>query len=346
MYRNRTISQDATLFEALNTMDGLNKKLLIVFNEGKFKGLLSIGDIQRAIIQNLPLSTLVKYVLRKNIRIAQPQDAFDIIKRMMIDYRMELCPMVNENNEILDVYFWEDLFAEKTQPVQEFHLPVVIMAGGKGTRLKPLTNVLPKALIPINEKTMLEEIFDRFYFHGCNQFFVSTNYKSEHIEFYLNTLKLPYDIRIFKEAKPLGTAGSLSLLKGEINTTFFVTNCDILIEQDYSDILDFHRLNENKITIVSAIKFYPIPYGTIESGENGKLIKLTEKPELTVKINSGMYILEPSVLDYIPEDQEFHITQLIEDVCNSGGNVGVFPVSEKSWKDIGEAHLLKKYFER
>jgi NDP-sugar pyrophosphorylase family protein len=142
----------------------------------------------------------------------------------------------------------------------------------------------------------------------------------------------------------LGTGGSLTLLKGKINQTFFVNNCDILINQDYSEILNFHIKNKHEITIVAALKHYAIPYGTIETGNNGHLIELTEKPELTFKINSGMYVLEPHLLDEIPENKFFHITQLIESVKHRKGKIGVFPVSEKSWVDIGEAHLLKQYY--
>lgn len=337
MLKNRTIPYNATLLEAFKKMDTLDKKLLIVLYENKFYGLLSAGDIQRAIIQNKPLETMVANVLRKNIRIASPEDSFETIRQMMFDFRMELCPVVNEQQEIVEIYFWEDVFLEKEpQPRKQFNLPVVIMAGGFGTRLKPITNVLPKPLIPIGEKTIIEHIFQRFSKHGCNTFHISVNYKAELIEYYLKNQSLPYQLSYFKEDKPMGTAGSLSLLKDIIKETFFVSNCDILIEQDYSEILEYHQTNKNDITIVAALKHYPIPYGTIETTDNGQLVDLQEKPELTFKINSGMYILEPHVLNQIPENKFFHITHLIEKIHQNGGNVGVFPVSEKSWKDIGE----------
>lgn len=345
MLKNRTISYDATLLEALKKMDALDKKLLIVLDDDKFFGLLSAGDIQRAIIQNKPLETQVANVLRENVRIAKPEDNFETIRQMMFDFRMELCPVVNDQQEIVDIYFWEDVFQEKEpQPKKQFNLPVVIMAGGFGTRLKPLTNVLPKPLIPIGEKTILEHIFQRFAKYGCNTFHISVNYKAELIEYYLKNQNLPYHLSYFKEDKPMGTAGSLSLLKDKIKETFFVSNCDILIEQDYSEILDYHKTNRNDITIVAALKHYPIPYGTLETAENGKLISLQEKPELIFKINSGMYVLEPYLLNDIPENEFFHITHLIEKIMQRKGKVGVFPVSEKSWKDIGESHLLKQYF--
>ncbi|MDE5421909.1 nucleotidyltransferase family protein [Ancylomarina sp. DW003] len=336
-FRNRTISSNQSLLEAFKKMDTLDKKLFLVLNGDVFVGLLTAGDIQRAIIQNKPLDTSVSEVLRTNIRVARPNESFDIVKQMMFDYRMELCPVVSDNGDIVDVYFWEDIFMEiKPQPQKQFTLPIVVMAGGKGTRLKPITNVLPKPLIPIGDKSIIEEIFDRFSFHGCNDFFISVNYKADFIEYYLGEQNLPYNLTFFTEDKPMGTAGSLSLLKDKINQTFIVSNCDIIIEQDYSEILDYHRTNKNEITVVAALKNFPLPYGTIETGENGHLLELKEKPELTFKINSGMYILEPHLLDEIPQDEFFHITHLIENIKNRRGRVGVFPVSEKSWKDIGE----------
>lgn len=336
MLKNRTIPYSTTILEGLKKMDLLDKKLLIVLDNNKFYGLLSAGDIQRAVIQNKPLDTKVAEVLRKNIRIAKPGDSFEIIRQMMFDFRMELCPVVNEKQDIVELYFWEDVFTEKApQPKEQFNLPIVIMAGGFGSRLKPLTNVLPKPLIPIGEKTILEHIFQRFAKHGCNTFHISVNYKAELIEYYLKNQNLPYLLKYYKEDIPMGTAGSLSLLKGKISETFFVSNCDILIEQDYSEILEYHRENKNEITIVAALKHFPLSYGTIETGKNGKLLQLIEKPELTFKINSGMYLLEPHLIDEIPENEFFHITELIEKVKQRGGNVGVFPVSEKSWKDVG-----------
>ena len=335
--KGRDINPNCSILDALKKMDRIDRKLLIVIENKKFLGLLSIGDIQRAVIRNIPLSTSIIEILRKNTRIANPQDSFEEIRNIMINFRMELCPVVDNNQKIIDIYFWEDLFKEqKIKSAKQFDLPVVIMAGGVGSRLKPLTNVLPKPLIPINEKTMLEEIFDRFVDYGCNNFYISVNYKADLIEYYIRNLNLPYTLEFYKEEKPMGTAGSLSLLKGKIDQTFFVSNCDILIDQDYSEVLDYHRNNKNEITIVAALKHFPIAYGTIETGENGYLTALVEKPELTFKINSGMYILEPHLLLEIPTNKFSHITDLINTVLERNGSIGVFPVSEKSWKDIGE----------
>lgn len=341
-----TINSSSEILTALKLMDAIKKKLLIVVDDGKFIGLISIGDIQRAIIKNYELSTSLSSIMRDDYIVAEPNYSLDEIKKIMIKLRAEFIPVINHEKEIINIYFWEELFNESgPTPAMKFDLPVVIMAGGLGKRLRPITNVIPKPLIPLGEKTILEHIFDRFGQHGCSKFYLSVNYKSDLIKYYIKSLNLPYSISYFEENKPLGTAGSLSLLKENVEETFFVSNCDIIIDGDYSDILTYHKENKNDITIVAVLKNYPIPYGTIETGENGILKGLTEKPELTFKINSGLYILEPHLLKRIPVNKFYHITTLIEDVQKFGGKVGVFPLSEKSWKDIGEwTEYLKNNF--
>ena len=336
--QQRKIDLQATILSALKQMDKIDKKLLLVFDSKMFVNVLSVGDIQRAILNNVPLDSAVKNVLRDQTRVATVSDSFESIKETMRKFRMECMPVLDGNKELVKVYFWEDVFGDKEKRIKaNLNLPVVIMAGGKGTRMKPLTNVIPKPLIPIGEKTIIEEIMDRFTAYNCHDFYLSVNYKAETIKHYFKQLgNLNYHIDYFQEDKPLGTVGSLFLIKDKISTTFFVSNCDIIIEQDYSEILKYHKENKNEITIVSALKHYPIPYGTIKTGVKGILTELIEKPELTFQINTGMYILEPHLLNEVPENTFFHITHLIEQIQNRNGKVGVFPVSEGSWKDIGE----------
>jgi NDP-sugar pyrophosphorylase family protein len=219
---------------------------------------------------------------------------------------------------------------------EKINIPVVIMAGGEGTRLKPLTNVLPKPLIPVVDKTIIEDIMDQFVLAGCHEFHISVNYKADMIKQYLKDLNNDeYQLHFFQEEKPLGTAGSLYLLANRMTSPFFVSNCDIIIKQDLAEVYRYHRENRNDITIVAALKHYKIPYGTIESGMDGILTKLSEKPELILKINSGVYILNPEILDLIPEGKFFHITDLILKLRNKKGRIGIFPISEKSWLDYG-----------
>jgi dTDP-glucose pyrophosphorylase len=331
------IDFSASILSALKQMDRTGKKLLIVIRDGKYFSLLSIGDIQRALLRNYATDIRIEAILRPKVTVAGLNDSMDSIRQLVFQSRSEYMPVVDQDNNVVKVIFWEDLFGPDEKRIsKQLSIPVVIMAGGEGKRLRPITNVLPKALIPVGNRTILENIMDRFVEVGCTEFLMTVNYKADMIRHYFEVLKnLVYRITYFQEQKPLGTAGSLYMLRENISSTFFVSNCDIIIDADYGEILEYHRKNSNELTIVSAIKHYPIPYGTIETGDNGSLVELKEKPELTFQINSGMYLLEPGLLSEIPENSFFHITHLIEQILKRKGRVGVFPVSEGSWKDIG-----------
>ena len=300
-----SIAKSQPIIAALKQMDAMKVKLLMVLDDEKFCSLLSIGDIQRAIIANVPLESPIEQILRDKVHVAKIGDSRERIIARMKERRNDFMPIVDDDNNIVEVIFWEDISTYKETRIKSpFTLPVVIMAGGQGSRLRPLTNVLPKPLIPIGDQTMMEDIMDRFVECGCHDFYISVNYKADFIRRYFDNLDKPqYHVEYFQEDKPLGTAGSLHLLKDRINSTFFVSNCDIIIDEDYSEILDFHRQNNNEITVVAALKNYSIPYGTLETSEGGFLTGLTEKPNLTFKINTGMYILEPHLIKEIASDR-------------------------------------------
>lgn len=335
--QSRIISPAASLLDAMKQMDEAKVKMLLVFDTDHFEGLITIGDIQRAIINNIALKEPVNRILNKNKIYGYQSEGEECIREKMRRMRAEVMPILDEQGELVDVWFWQDLFkkAELTQR-EKINLPVVIMAGGKGTRLKPITNVIPKPLVPIGDKTILETILDQFEEIGCTKFYMSVNYKADIMKYYLSQLDHKYDIEFFQEDKPLGTIGSVSLLKGKINTPFFVSNCDSINEQDYRDVYDYHVSNHNDLTIVTMVKSFKIPYGVIETGEDGLMVSLSEKPELTYQVNTGVYILNPSCIEEIPEGEFFHITHLMEKIKARGGRVGCFPVSEHAWKDMGE----------
>lgn len=341
----RIIPLASTILQSLKKMDEVNKKLLLVFDNDRFIGVLSIGDIQKAIISNISLDTAIEKIMRSDYVYAKISETKEDVLNLMKLHRIECMPLVNDDNQLVTAYFWEDIFGSSRKTSIKLDLPVVIMAGGMGSRLRPLTHVIPKPLIPIGEKTVIENIIDRFSISGCKTFYVSINYKAEMIKYYFSTLPIgDNQIHFLEENKPLGTAGSIHLLQGKINSTFFVSNCDIIIDQDIADIAEYHRNNKNEITVVAALKHYFIPYGILETGDNGILKSITEKPELTFKINTGLYVLEPQLIEEIPKNQHYHITSLIGKLLNQKRNVGVFPVSQKSWRDIGEWAEYKKVF--
>jgi len=327
-----------TILQTMKLMDERCSKSLLVFNSDHFVGLITIGDIQRAIIANKSFDTPIGELIDNTRKqYARTTDNKEKIRKWMQKYRVEIMPVLDESRNLVDVLFGDDIFNHSEQQHREkIDLPVVIMAGGKGTRLKPLTNVIPKPLVPIGDKTILEVIMNQFEEIGCNKFYMSVNYKADMMKFYLSQLEHQYDIEFFMEDKPLGTIGSVSLLKGKITTPFFVSNCDSINDQDYRDVYDYHVNNHNDMTIVTMVKSFKIPYGVIETGEDGLMVDLKEKPEHTYMVNSGVYILNPELINEIPKREFYHITHLMEKVKSRGGRVGCFPVSEESWHDMGE----------
>ena len=334
----RKIDLGTDIMSALKKMDESKIKLLLVTKEDKYFSLLSIGDIQRAIIANTGLDTECGEVLRtEGVRLAHVSESYSDIEKLMLKFRTEFMPVLDDDNQLVDVYFWDEVFASDKPEKAKIDVPVVIMAGGKGTRLKPFSNIIPKPLFPLGDKTIIEEILDRFEDFGCKRFFLSLNHKADFIENYLNNeISKAYDLTYFRETEPLGTAGSLFLVKDEIKETFFISNCDIVIDTDYNEILEYHKEQNNEITLVVSLKHIKIPYGTVKTTDGGQITELEEKPEITYMANTGVYILEPDLLDEIDPNQFLHITELVERIQKRGGRVGAFPVSEKSWCDIGE----------
>ncbi len=337
--KQKIIDASTTLIQTMKKMDEGFTKSLMVFEGERFIGIITNGDLQRAIISKVPFDTpIIKVVNNSNKYYAHEGDNREDIKAWMIEKRAEFMPILDNEVNLVDVIFWDEVISDTVveDNRRKIDLPVVIMAGGKGTRLKPITNVIPKPLVPVGDKTILEVIMDQFESIGCHKFYMSVNYKADMMKYYLSQLPHQYDIEFFQEEKPLGTIGSVSLLKGKINTPFFVSNCDSINEQDYRDVYDYHVQNHNDLTIVTMVKSFRIPYGVIETGEDGLMVALSEKPELTYQVNTGVYILNPTCIDEIPENEFFHITHLMEKIKTRGGRVGCFPVSEHAWKDMGE----------
>ncbi len=353
-YIDLVITSSASLLYAIKQMDKIKRKLLIVFQENKFYSLLSIGDIQRAILAGKDLgNTLVAETVKdKELFLCYESDSIDHIKKEMMAIRCEFMPILDMSHNLKKVYFWEDFFigdiVNKEQSSSLVNVPVVIMAGGEGKRLRPITNVLPKPLIPFGEKAIVQVIMESFRRFGATKFTMSVNYRAEMIRFYFDSLKeKDYSVDYITEDKPLGTAGSLYLAKDKIHSTFFLSNCDIVVNHNYSEILDYHKERKNLITAVSALKIYEIPYGTFEVSNDGHFKSIVEKPELSYMINTGMYILEPEVFNYINEGEFLHITDLMGKINAYGKRVGIYPINASSWIDVGnwkEYNKISKIF--
>jgi dTDP-glucose pyrophosphorylase len=333
------VTADAKILQAMNRLEVTEKKILfVVEGERRLVGALTDGDIRRWILAKGRLDDTIAEAYNKRPFFVRQGFSVDELKSYMVERNIHCVPVVDDRNEIVQLLFWETLFdgGLKKASMRLSHMPVVIMAGGKGTRLDPFTKILPKPLIPIGDKTILEVIIESFLGYGVGKFYLSVNYKSKIIKSYFEELNPGYQLEYIEEEKPLGTAGSLKLLEACVSGPILVTNCDIIIKADYSELAEFHEQRKNDITLVASLKNYPIPYGVCEIENGGSLIQLTEKPEVNLLVNTGMYILEPKTLKLIPENEFFHITHLIERVKAGGGRIGVFPIAENAWLDTGQ----------
>jgi len=222
----------------------------------------------------------------------------------------------------------------------------VIMAGGRGVRMEPFTKILPKPLVPIGDTPIIELIIQRFTNVGCTDFNITLNYKSKLLKAYFEELQPDYKVYFVEEHEPLGTAGSLRLLKGKFHQPFFVTNCDTIIKADYASLNEFHHAGGYDLTLVASAKEYVIPYGTCELNGEGHLSHINEKPKYDFLVNTGLYVVNAGVLDLIPKNKFYHITHLIEDAKNKNKKVGVFPIDDDAWIDIGQWTEYKQAIER
>ena len=328
-----------TIRQAMKRMSQLGEKCLVIVDEkNTLLGTLSDGDLRKAILNGSEMNDSIQQIYQSNptVLIDGEYEKEDI-KKIFTQQRFDLIPVVNNRGELIDIFLWGEILNNgKKDQKAKINVPVVIMAGGKGTRMEPFTKVLPKPLIPIHEKPIIEHIIERFTEIGCSDFYVTVNYKGKILKAYFEELQPEYDVSFVDENEPLGTAGSLQYLKGKFDKPFFVTNCDIIIKADYASLYKFHQKNNYDITLVASAKEYIIPYGTCELNDDGHLSHINEKPKYDFLVNTGLYVLNPEVLKIIPKNKYFHITDLIEALKNSGKKIGVFPVDDDDWIDIGQ----------
>jgi len=348
-FSNILINPNATIKEAMKQLDKTAEKILfVVEDENILIGSLTDGDIRRWILKDGNLSDSVANVCFKGTFSVDTKYNLEEVKMEILKRKIVYVPVIDDKRKIIEFLVWDKLFDGEIQRELNVKLdnPVVIMAGGKGTRLDPFTKILPKPLIPIGDKTILEIIIEKFTEYNINQFFVSLNHKAKIIKSYFEELQPSYNLRYLYEDKPLGTIGALKQLEDKVDKDIILTNCDIIIEVDYADLVKHHIENKNDITIVASLKHYNIPYGICEMENGGDLISLKEKPEYDFLVNTGMYIINPKFFKYIPQNEFFNATDLVEEAIHRKDKVGIYPISENSWIDTGEWVEYKKAVEK
>ncbi len=332
-----------TILQGIQQLNECNAQiLLVVDNSGRLIGTVTDGDIRRAIYVGTPLSSAIGEICHRNFKSMRSYDP-DMALAFYESHGVRRIPIVDEDGIARDIVFIEDVLA-KTDSVTS-SCNVVVMAGGRGSRLDPITRVVPKPLLPIGDRPILELIMDSFYGQGYENFILSLNYKKDFIRgYFAERGELPYRIDYVEEESFMGTAGSLSLMRDILTETFFLTNCDILVEMNYRSAYREHVKQKNALTVIGVLKNFSIPYGVIKI-EDGSFASIDEKPDYHLIVNSGVYILEPECLDFIDVESQpdgmFHMTHLMEKVKNVGMKVGVFPAHRK-WVDIGQWNEYNK----
>jgi dTDP-glucose pyrophosphorylase len=334
MNKKLVFDKNVKINKAIQLLDENGNGVLPVVNKSdKLLGIITDGDIRKAILNNkLDLEGIInKNPYKLNIKSSKNQ----IINYLKKIQRRHI-PLVDDNSRYIKMFTLDEV---------DFNLKpnwVVIMAGGLGTRLGELTKDIPKPMLMVGEKPMLEHIIDIFVSYGFTKFMLSVNYKSDVIKDYFKDGEhLGIEIKYLEEKQKLGTGGALSLIDIELNEPFFVSNGDVLSFLDYSKLLNFHQIEDSVATISIRKDSYQIPYGVIESDEENNIIQIKEKPNKEFFVNTGIYVLSPEALKYVPKDKFFDLPSLFDILKNKNKVIKSFVTSDY-WIDMGKPSDYQK----
>ena len=332
------LAPDATVLEALRKLDETGQRILFIAPDGRLQAALTDGDIRKFFLRGGTPDQTVDRAANYHplsLPIAERGRAREVLQT----HRIDALPILDKRGVITDIVFAYKLDVDNRKRVD---IPVVMMAGGLGTRLYPYTKILPKPLIPVGEQPIAELIIDRFRDFGCHDFTMIVNYKRGMIKSYFTDLEKDYTVHFADEDVFMGTGGGLCLLKGKIQSPFFFTNCDTLLDVDFGDIYEYHKKHGNLVTMICAFKHYTVPYGVVELGQDGGIAAMREKPELDFLTNTGVYVVEPRVVEEMRDGEVIGFPDVIERYRAAGEKVGVYPIGENSWMDMGQLEELEK----
>jgi len=341
------VSAQTPIAEALRILDASGGKIVLVCSDDRvLLGVLTDSDVRRHILAGRSLSAPVTDAMNPEpVWVARGYSS-EHVRDRFLSRKVDCIPVVDETRRVVDVVWWTDVFATNAAPRRPVNVPVAIMAGGKGTRLEPYTRILPKPLMPVGDLPVLQLIMDRFHEQGCNRFSVSLNFKASLIRAYFSDVEFAYDVTFVDEGKPLGTAGSLALMASDLTGTFVLANCDTIVDTEFADVVDHHRADGNLITVVASMKHIVLPYGVCEVGQGGVLEALREKPRFDMLVSTGVYVMEPGVFEFIEPDGPTDATDIIGAALETGARVGIYPIPERAWLDVGQLEEFQDALDR
>jgi len=328
-WRSVIIKEDTTIEEAIKILNKTALKILLISKKNSFIGTVTDGDIRRALIKGLKINSSIKKFINKKSITANSKTSDNQIQNIMTRERIEAIPVLDNKKKIIGLKTWQSYFAIK--PIDN---PIIFMVGGKGKRLMPLTKQIPKPMLKVKGKPILQRLLEKTRNEGFKNYFFITGYLSAIIKnHFKNGNKWKVDISWVKEQKPLGTAGGLGLVKPKNNLPVIVANGDIITEVKYSDILNYHTNEKNMVTIVVKKHKITNPYGVVKIIKN-KVVDLLEKPSSSSYISAGIYVFNPALFKKIKKnkylDMDYFLNKLIEEKIK----ISVYPLHE-NWLDIG-----------
>ena len=335
-WRIALLPEDASLQQAIRCLDASGLQIAIVARpDGRMVGTLTDGDIRRGLLRGLTLASPADDIIHREPLVVPPQWGRDTVLQLMQASKVHQLPVVDEQRRVVGLHLWDDLLV----PVQRPNT-LVVMAGGRGTRLLPHTEHCPKPLLPVGGKPMLEHIIERAKAEGFRRFVLAIHYLGHMIEDHFgNGDKWNVEITYLREQTPLGTAGALGLLQHRPDDAFLVTNGDVLTDIRYGELLDFHSRHRAAATMAVRLHEWQHPFGVVKT-QGVDIVGFEEKPVSRSHINAGIYVLEPHALDLLGKDAHCDMPTLFERLQHKAERAIVYPMHEP-WLDVGRPDDLK-----
>lgn len=325
-----TVKLTITIKEALSLIDKSSKQILLVVDEcGKLIGTISDGDVRRGLLKGYSLDNSIELIYFTNPTVANVSDSKESIIRIATTKKIHQIPIIDNDGNLVGLDTLNELVSKQTKSN-----PVVLMAGGLGTRLGELTKTIPKPMLHIGSKPILETIIENFSKYGYINFIISVNYLSHVIEEYFGDgSRWGISISYVHEQKRLGTAGALSLIREKLSEPFFVMNGDLLTNVNFEYLHNYH-LSQNALGTMGVREYdFQVPYGVVNI-DNDKISSIVEKPIHKFFVSAGIYMLSPEVLTFVPDDSFFDMPSLFESIISNSDRAVSFPIHEY-WLDIG-----------
>ncbi|MFD1037062.1 nucleotidyltransferase family protein [Virgibacillus byunsanensis] len=325
------VHPSTSIIQTMKIIDQTSLQFAVVVDDDeRLLGTVTDGDIRRGILKGLPVESPIQEVMNVEPIYEYEGKSQFYYKNILEQKKLKQLPIVNRYKKVCRI-----IFSNEVNQVSQKENLVVLMVGGLGTRLRPLTNDIPKPMLTVGDKPILQTIIESFKSYGFTNFILSVNFKKEIIkDYFQDGSYLGVNISYIDEEKRLGTAGALSLLNEQPDRPIFVMNGDLLTKINYEQLLEFHYEHGSKATMCVREYEYQIPYGVIET-ESHTLLSIKEKPVHQSFVNAGIYVLNPEVLQYVPDDTFYDMPDLFKKMIDIKQSISAFPLREY-WMDIGE----------